>query len=127
MAKVRLLREKEPAWHREFVVPLTSSLPFFQRDGDGYVHRVRSSRLHLSPKTGEHTHTSVTFWCGQLGFLYPEGKWNPKHKKASVLAEPSPWRLVCATCEGRAIGAGQVDSHKIGGRIVKFKPHVEFA
>lgn len=127
MGKVRLIREKTSDFGKEFLIPVKSSLPFYQREGEGYVHRIRSSHKHLDPKTRQHSHTSFKFWCGAHGFTYPRGKQNRKHAPAQVLEEPSPWRVVCATCEARAIGSGQLGKRKIGKRFVRFKPHVDFA
>jgi hypothetical protein len=123
--KVQLLREKKPAWRAHQCRPLQSSLPFYERDGAGYVHRVRSAKLHYDDD-GTHTHTSVQFWCGANGFLYPSGTQNPKHRPAVLTAQPTAGRAICATCQGRAIGAGQVGSHKSRGVMTRFKPHVEF-
>lgn len=126
MAKVALVNERTPEWFRKQSVPLRAALPYYQRDGDGYVHRVRSGHLHYSIRTGEHTHTSVHFWCGATGFLYPAGKQNPKHRPAVITASPSPTRTICATCEGRAIGAGQVPGRAADGRVLQYRPHSGF-
>lgn len=123
--KVALLREKLGDFGRGQLKPISATLPFFQRDGEGYVHRVRSALMHYD-RHGAFTHTSVHFWCGTHGFLYEPGKRPAKHAHAQLMTEPTPGRVVCATCEGRAIGAGQVVGNKIGEHFVKFKPHVGF-
>lgn len=123
--KVALLREKGAAFIRHCTKPISATLPFFQRDGEGYVHRVRSGMMHYD-RAGLFTHTSIHFWCGTHGFLYETGKRPRKHAYASLVTEPQAGRVVCATCEARAIGAGQVGNGKVGDHFVKFRPHVGF-
>lgn len=123
--RVTLLRERIADFCKSVVKPIKSTFPFYEREGDGYVHRVRSGLMHYNWE-GEFTHTSITFWCGPSGFLYEPGKRPRKHVPAALVAEPSPGRVVCATCEGRAIGAGQIPGNKIGDHFVKYKPHVGF-
>lgn len=82
------------------------------------VHRVRSVTLHYW--NGKFTHTSVILWCGAQGWL---GKRKNNNKVPGTLtAEPPDHCDYCATCEGRAIGAGQLASRKINGRMVLFTP-----
>lgn len=123
--RVTLLRERAPEFVEPCLTPIKATLPFYQREGEGYVHRVRSGWLHRD-WDGKFQHTSIHFWCGAYGFLYEPGKRPRKHAAASLVTEPSPGRIVCATCEGRAIGSGQVASSKIGGHFVRFRPHVGF-
>lgn len=125
MSKVTLLRERHCDYFLRGVKRVARMLPFYQREGDGYVHRVRSA-IHVYERNGDLRHTGVHFWCGRQGFLYPAGKQDKRKKLAMVTSEPSPGRVVCATCEGRAIGAGQVEGNKIGDHFVKFRPHAEF-
>lgn len=110
------------------VRPIAEMLPYYQREGDGYVHRVRSANMHYQRlhHGGAYTHTAATFWCGSYGFVYPDGKARRRQKLGVLLAEPSPGRVVCATCEARAIGAGQDGQHKINGKFVKYRPHDAF-
>lgn len=89
------------------------------------MHRVRSGWLHHS-WDGEFQHTSIHFWCGSYGFLYEPGKRPRKHAAASLVDAPAAGRVVCATCQGRAIGAGQVQPPRIGSEVVKFKPRADF-
>jgi hypothetical protein len=49
-----------------------------------------------------------------------------KQKRAVLVENPSLGRVVCATCQGRAFGAGQLGSHKVNGQMSRFKPHGEF-
>lgn len=123
--KVTLLRENCADFGRDRIRAITATFPLYQRDGEGYVHRVRSGWMHYN-RDGLFTHTSIRFWCGANGFLYEAGKRPPKHAPASLVSQPQPGRVVCATCEGRAIGSGQIAGNKIGEHFVKFKPHVGF-
>lgn len=117
---VPLLREKWPTFGRENRKSLVSSLPFYERDGDGYVHIVRSGSMHY--RNGRFSHTSISFWCGQSGFLEPaKGR-----KPARLLEAPSPGREVCATCIGRSLGAGQSGNPNINGQAVRFTPRAKF-
>lgn len=125
MKKVQLLDEWRGDWFRRNTRPVKQLLPFYERDGAGYVHRARSCHMHYDDD-GTHTHTSVKFWCGACGFLYPKGKQNRKHLSARMTDTVSAGRVVCATCEGRAHGAGQVGDGRIAGRFAKYSPHREF-
>jgi hypothetical protein len=127
MSKVTLLRERHCDWYMRKSKRVAKMLPFYEREGKGYVHRVRSATHHYDYDTGELRHTSVSFWCGLGGFLDPAGReGKTRRNPAKVCSTPSPGRVVCATCEGRAIGAGQVEGNKIGDHFVKFRPHAEF-
>lgn len=107
---------------------VSESLPYYQREGDGYVHCARTVTMHYDRRNLALTHTSVEFWCGGHGFLYPTGKQSRRGGRlpAVMLAEPSPGRVVCATCEGRAIGSGQFGNSKVGEHFVKYRPHRPF-
>lgn len=123
--KVKLVREQRGYWYHRNTKPISASLPFYEREGGGYVHRVRSAHLHYD-ENGTHTHTSVSFWCGAAGFLYPKGRQNKKHAPAYMAESPSPGRVICATCQGRAHGAGQVGDGRLGNTFVRYKPHGDF-
>ena len=103
------IRGYRPPEHEEY--NLKKSLPFFKSNYGEYVHRVRSARTFF--RYQELSHTAVHLWCGMSGFIGRKGK---------LYEEPPAGSPLCATCEGRAIGAGQLGSHKILGRIVKFAP-----
>jgi hypothetical protein len=125
--KVALVNERKSEHFWKSVTPIKQCLPFYERKGDGYVHRVRSGTHHrLLSKDGSLTHSAYHFWCGATGFIYPSGKQNRKKKPARLVSEPSNGRAVCATCEARAIGSGQIGSGKIGENFVKYKPHADF-
>lgn len=124
--KVMLLSERHAPHYWRGATPIKKSLPFYERIGEGYVHRVRSAAHHYTSKDGSMTHTSYHFWCGAVGFLYPAGKQNRKKKPAVLTAELTAGRVLCATCEARAIGAGQLGLEKIGEHFVKYRPHADF-
>src|SRR5690606_1648789 len=97
-------------------------------EGDGYVHCAKTVTMHYDRSSGVLTHTSVAFWCGGHGFLYPN-KQPPRRGgrlPAVMVAEPDPSRVVCATCAGRSIGSGQQGTHKIGDSFVKYRPRRPF-
>lgn len=111
--KVELVQKQPPAWHApgrpSKVVKM--SLPYYQSNNGKYIHRVRSALNHWAG--GKLSHTSVQFWCGNGGFLGDKGK---------LLSKVPPDGILCATCEGRAIGAGLNGSRKINGRNVMYSP-----
>lgn len=124
--KVQLLRERRGDFYARSTKPVSASLPFFEREGWGYVHRVRSAHMHYD-SGGKWTHTSVKFWCGQHGFIHPTGARLPRGQSiARMVLEPSPGRVVCATCQARAHGSGQVGTGKLGDEFVKFTPRADF-
>lgn len=89
---------------------IRESLPFWQSRAGGYVHRVRSGAVHCWD--GLPTHAAFKLWCGYVG----------QSTKGLLLAEPNMRDVHCATCEGRAIGAGMAGSPVIAGRPVRFAP-----
>lgn len=93
-------------------ITLKRSLPFYQSRAGTYIHRIRNAQVHYFDDV--YRHTSFSFWCGGTG----------SEKKGKILSEVPHGEIVCATCEGRAIGAGQTDSHKINGQMVKFSPRI---
>ncbi len=115
MRQIQLQRKPWTGWQAERASTrvLVRSLPFFQTASGKYIHRVRSANMHLWD--GQPKHTALSLWCGMTGFL--GGK-----RAGSVFADPPLNGPLCATCEGRAIGAGQTESRLICGRVVKFSP-----
>ncbi len=112
--KVELLIEGKArpySWNPDLThVIIRQSLPFFQSRSGKYVHRVRSAMAHYFYE--RYKHTSFKFWCGGTGF---DGK-------GSLLETPPAHATFCATCEGRAIGAGLCGAPVIAGRAVRFAP-----
>lgn len=130
MCKVVLARSRPCPWYDRRTAALSSSLPFWQTANGGYVHMVRAAHVHYDDQ-GRIRHTSYTFWCSGTGFLLPHGKTFSRRGSrgpGELRAEPSPGRVVCATCIGRAIGSGQHQGHRnrIDGLPVKFTPRHGF-
>lgn len=98
------------------IVEVKQALPFFRSHSGMYVHRIRSGAIHFW--CGVYSHTSFSMWCGVNLFS------SKKHPRSKLMVEPESDAILCATCEGRAIGAGQTDSHQICGRFVKFSPRL---
>lgn len=112
--KVRLEKAKEPGYcpPDRSTKSISHAMPFFiSKQGGKYFHRVRSADAHW--KGGRLTHTSVRFWCGGSGFIGAQGQLYSEIPEGDVL---------CATCEGRAIGAGVAVSREINGNRVMFSP-----
>jgi len=100
-------------------VRIKQSLPYAESDAGHYTHRVRSAAIYTM--LGKQ-HMGIRCWCGMsltIGGTRSAG--------SKFVAVPSLGRPVCATCEGRAIGAGLEDSHKINGRMVRFQPQIRRA
>ncbi|PYS52425.1 MAG: hypothetical protein DMF68_01570 [Acidobacteria bacterium] len=96
-------------------IELRYAKPFYVSQFASRAHRVRSAEMHYWD--GVYTHTSFRLWCGQGGFYSLK-----KHKRNYLTDNPPRGLPVCATCEGRAHGAGQLESHLIAGRMVLFSP-----
>lgn len=101
-----------------------TTVPFFTSAFGTRTHRIRWVCVHYW--NGEFSHTSVGLWCGQQGFAEHTKSTNARMvKRAGSMADVAPFHLpVCATCEGRAIGAGQLDSDMINGRKVIYSPRI---
>lgn len=103
------LEREDLSWANR-AVPVKSALPFIESRSGRYTHRVRSASLHTVCGS---THMSVKCWCGMHINI---SRRNPNR----LTAEPSG-RPICATCEGRAIGAGQLGAREIAGRQVMYQ------
>jgi hypothetical protein len=102
---------------RSGIITLSKSLPYFRSSVGNYMHRVRWAQHHLFD--GEYKHTAIRMWCGQVGFAGSKEMHRGGGHFFSLVPNDA---VICATCEGRAIGAGQDGSHKINGRIVRYAP-----
>lgn len=96
----------------EKAVPVKKSLPFVTSIRGGYVHRVRYVTMFTI--LGK-SHLAVSCWCGMTQFVSGT-------RKAKLIESPDESSVMCATCEGRAIGAGLDGVTEINGRMVKFSP-----
>jgi len=90
------------------------SLPFVEPIRGNYAHRVRSVAYYTSNSASRPPHAAVKCWCGQT--ILVGGRRDGAHLVADVTLP------ICATCEGRAIGAGQVGAREIAGRPVMYSP-----
>lgn len=98
--------------HQAFVV---KAAPGFVESAKGYyAHRVRSAVLYNIHKK---PHTAVHCWCGMTVLIG-----GSRHSKNAFVDEPSLGRPICATCEGRVIGATGMDDYRINGRLVRHSP-----
>lgn len=86
-------------------------LPYFLSTSGKYTHRVRYASSHW--RDGKLSHIAVNFWCGRGGFLGAKGK---------LFKEVQEGQVLCATCEGRAVGAGVDGARLINGREVMYSP-----
>ena len=111
--KIKLEKDRLPEWHAEGHVTKRAklSLPYYQSRRGKYIHRVRYMNQHW--RDNKFHHANVGFWCGGLGF---------PGEKGILMAEVPQGQVLCATCEGRAIGAGEDGSHLINGREVIYSP-----
>lgn len=124
-AKVELIRKAYaphgPLFKRRPALMLTQSLPFYRKNL-GLVHRVRDGRVYQKDDD-TYSHTSIGFWCGNTGFLGLD-----THRKnggyGALFAEPPEHAVHCATCEGRATGAGLNGARVICGRTVLYSPRI---
>ena len=110
MLKVKLVIDKSSDYRNKGLPVITHALPFYKSNNANtkYFHRVRSVNNHWLG------HSSVRFWCGNNGFLSSgRGKLFSKIPDEGVL---------CAVCEGKAIGAGQDGARIINGRKVMYSP-----
>ena len=116
---IRLQESKISTWEGGMKsVPVAFAYPYFRSGFGTYVHRVRTAITHVNKDKRENSHVSLTAWCGCVGFLHP----TPKTKSATQWSELPDHALACATCEGRAIGAGLNSSRVINGIEVIFTP-----
>lgn len=110
---VSLLRPKNPDARNVYA---SKSLPFVESGAGRYTHRVRGLALVTMHAPTYQPHAAASCWCGMTILLSPK----PVHSRNRLAEEPS--RVLCATCEGRAIGAGQLGAQEIAGKPVMFAP-----
>jgi len=111
--KIKLEIKKEVGFQGGiFSRPIRYALPFYKSSAGKYVHRIRSSQSYYLKRTGERSHISVTFWCGNIGSL----------GKGKMYSKIDTNMILCAHCEGKAIGAGMDGAREINGRAVMYEP-----
>lgn len=112
--KVDLIQERVNPWATGTKGrPVSRMAPFLMKS-TGRVHRVRSARIYahgpdlLPCWGGRQYHVGVSLWCGGSGFLDgPTFSGPPRQRRDLLLHEPPDGSIICGTCEGRAVGAGQ--------------------
>lgn len=111
---IQLERHKPPSYKSTAVrtIAVNRALPFVASDAGEYVHRVRSAVMY---EVCGKAHIAVSCWCGMTLLV-------SKRKKGRMLKEPIEGRPMCATCEGRAIGAGVTGLRNINGLDVRHEP-----
>jgi hypothetical protein len=87
------------------------SKPYYKSRQGKYFHRVRFATKHIRNK--KLSHVSISFWCGAGGFL---------GRKGIMYYEVPEDGILCAVCEGKAIGAGVDGDRVINGRYVNYQP-----
>lgn len=116
MIKVKLEKSKsfENDSYAKGAKSIGFSLPYYKSRAGKYYHRVRSATNHW--RAEKLSHTSVSFWCSNGGFIGSKGRLYAKVPDDGVL---------CAVCEGKAIGAGLDGERKINGKKVMYSPNVK--
>jgi len=111
--KIKLQKRKEDGYRPpgHCIKSINRSLPFYLSKKGKYFHRIRTASNHW--RDGNLSHTAIHFWCGGSGFLNGNGR---------LYAEISSNGVLCATCEGKAVGAGVEGARIINGRKVMFSP-----
>lgn len=114
-ARIQCIHKRRawPAYIAGSVIRAKESLPFVESHMGRYTHRVRYVELHTCQKE---SHLAAGCWCGMTVLI-------SKRKPGRIISAPSDGFIVCATCEGRAIGSGQLGARVIAGREVMFRPH----
>lgn len=120
--KVALLRAPRLRWASGATrtIDIAQSLPFFRTERGSYVHRVRHAQVHTMCWSGK-SHASFHCWCGVTGYISN----NRGSANGLLLAATGLHDVVCATCEGRAIGSGLLGAPMIAGQPVRFAPRIE--
>ena len=111
--KIVLQRPKPCGWVApgRTIIPIHSALPYYTSRRGKYVHIIRSGQWHTG---AGRPHASYSFWCGGNGY-----------SSRGVLSASPNGSVLCATCEGRAVGIGAYGEKTINGRPVLFEPRKE--
>lgn len=89
------------------------SLPFLESFRGCYAHRVK----HVTMQTHNgKSHFIIKVWCGASFCNGVDGK-----GQTHFTENPTNNRPICATCQGRFIGAGMIDDRTINGRKVMYR------
>lgn len=116
MNKIKLqIKQNESPEYRKHSRPIKFALPYFKNNSvlSKSIHIVRSATHHEGyDDKNEVRHISLSFWCGNSSFLH----------RGKMFSDPPDGEVFCATCLGRAIGAGVFEERIINGRYVLFSP-----
>lgn len=114
MKLIELKESKKPPYQAPLhkVVSIRKSLPFLEAFRCAYAHRVRFVDLHTNPRG---SHFAIKVWCGATFCNGGGGK-----GQTYFTEKPTNGRPICATCEGRYIGAGLDSKREINGRKVMY-------
>lgn len=99
------------------IVSLSAALPFVKGKQGVIFHRPRNGQIFY--RDGVLSHTAISFWCGGGCFI---GQRSGERCGGELYDQLPDRAILCATCEGRAIGAGLLDARQINGRAVLFHP-----
>lgn len=111
--KANRITRHRSAWQypQRINIAITGGLPFYRKARGEYVHRIRSGEHYYF--SGGYFTSCLRFWCG-----------GETRSEEGLLADPGEKAIFCATCDGRARGAGQLETRMICGRFVKFSPRL---
>lgn len=119
-----LLKPMPPGFRQDEIMScmrVTKCLPFYRRGPLRLVHRVREAYMFYANR--KPSHMSVKFWCGNQGSIGGQrrrgGRGEDNPSLFAIAPDPA---VFCATCEGRAVGAGMDGAREIHGRTVLFRP-----
>jgi len=112
MIDLELSKDLQHPYMKDRLTGVKRSRPFADSLGSTYVHRVRHVLLHNSLGEG---HLSVSCWCGYSIII-------ARRRKGRLIETPTEGKPMCATCEGKAVGAGMDGERVINGREVMYQP-----
>lgn len=117
MPMIELKEQKKPSWKspNHTIKSVKKSLPFLESFRGQYTHRVRFVDMHTNYKNK--SHFVIKTWCGAT---FKNGSRDGKGQ-TYFTENPTNNRPICATCEGRFIGAGMTGDRKINGQDVMYR------
>lgn len=115
---IDLKESRKPAYKAPgfSVKSVKKSLPFIESYRGYYAHRVRFVDLHTNPKG---SHFAIKAWCGASfcnGSIEGKGQ-------TFFTENPTNNKPICATCEGRFVGAGMAGDRIINGNKVMYREY----
>lgn len=112
---IDLKESKKPTWRapNHTIKSIKKSLPLIESPRGHYSHRVRFVDMHTN--SDKKSWFSVKVWCG-MSFNTGGTRGETYFISIDQLDRP-----ICATCEGRFIGAGLDGDRVINGRKVMYR------